>query len=106
MPNLDDPLLAAIEPVIGHLKDDHRMGRNYLAHSIGDATNAVLAAPGYNFRRPLSAVSHCSIGVAIVCLRWSRNRPVAMSEASRPALPHYGRDPGVRRFWAAGKTDS
>src|SRR3974390_1668826 len=24
---------AAIEPVIGHLKDDHRMGRNYLAHS-------------------------------------------------------------------------
>ena len=24
---------AAVEPVIGHLKDDHRMGRNYLAHS-------------------------------------------------------------------------
>lgn len=42
---------AAIEPVIGHLKDDHRMGRNYLAHSSGDATNAVLAAVGYNFRR-------------------------------------------------------
>ena len=42
---------AAIEPVIGHLKDDHRMGRNYLAHEAGDATNAVLAAAGYNFRR-------------------------------------------------------
>jgi IS5 family transposase len=42
---------AAIEPVIGHLKDDHRMGRNYLAHSTGDAINAVLAAVGYNFRR-------------------------------------------------------
>jgi transposase, IS5 family len=42
---------AAIEPVIGHLKDDHRMGRNYLAHSSGDAINAVLAAIGYNFRR-------------------------------------------------------
>jgi transposase, IS5 family len=42
---------AAIEPVIGHLKDDHRMGRNYLAHSSGDAINAVLAAVGYNFRR-------------------------------------------------------
>jgi transposase, IS5 family len=42
---------AAIEPVIGHLKDDHRMGRNYLAHSTGDAINAVLAAAGYNFRR-------------------------------------------------------
>ena len=42
---------AAIEPVIGHLKDDHRMGRNFLAHSSGDAINAVLAAVGYNFRR-------------------------------------------------------
>jgi transposase, IS5 family len=42
---------AAVEPVIGHLKDDHRMGRNYLAGSKGDAVNAVLAAAGYNFRR-------------------------------------------------------
>lgn len=41
---------AAVEPVIGHLKDDHRMGRNHLAHSSGDAVNAVLAAVGYNFR--------------------------------------------------------
>lgn len=45
---------AAVEPVIGHLKADHRMGRNYLAHSIGDAANAVLAAVGYNFRRILA----------------------------------------------------
>src|SRR6266496_354264 len=45
---------AAIEPVIGHLKEDHRMGRNYLAHSSGDAINSVLAAAGYNFRRLLS----------------------------------------------------
>ena len=42
---------AAVEPVIGHLKDDHRMGRNHLAHAAGDAINAVLAAAGYNFRR-------------------------------------------------------
>jgi IS5 family transposase len=40
---------SAVEPVIGHLKDDHRMGRNYLAHRAGDAANAVLAAAGYNF---------------------------------------------------------
>jgi hypothetical protein len=45
---------AAIEPVIGHLKADHRMGRNYLAHRAGDAVNAVLAAAGYNFHRRLS----------------------------------------------------
>jgi len=40
---------AAIEPVIGHLKAEHRMGRNHLAHASGDAINAILAAAGYNF---------------------------------------------------------
>jgi IS5 family transposase len=40
---------AAVEPVIGHLKSEHRMDRNYLAHRAGDAANAVLAAAGYNF---------------------------------------------------------
>ena len=45
---------AAIEPVIGHLKEHHRMGRNYLAHASGDAINTVLAAAGYNFRRLLA----------------------------------------------------
>ena len=45
---------AAIEPVIGHLKEHHRMGRNHLAHTSGDAINAVLAAAGYNFRRLLA----------------------------------------------------
>ena len=42
---------AAVEPVIGHLKAEHRMGRNYLWFQHGDANNAVLAAVGYNFRR-------------------------------------------------------
>jgi transposase, IS5 family len=42
---------SAVEPVIGHLKDEHRMGRNYLAHRHGDLNNAILAAAGYNFRR-------------------------------------------------------
>ena len=41
---------AAIEPVIGHIKNEHRMDRNYLAGSQGDAINAILAAAGYNFR--------------------------------------------------------
>jgi IS5 family transposase len=45
---------AAIEPVIGHLKEDHRMGRNHLAHASGNAINAVLAAAGYNLRRLLA----------------------------------------------------
>ena len=45
---------SAVEPVIGHLKAEHRMGRNHLAHAQGDAINAVLAAAGYNFRRLLA----------------------------------------------------
>jgi len=40
---------SAVEPVIGHLKSKHRMGRNYLAGTHGDAINAILAAAGYNF---------------------------------------------------------
>ena len=32
---LDMRRRAAGEPVIGHLKEDHRMGRNYLAQSSG-----------------------------------------------------------------------
>jgi IS5 family transposase len=42
---------SAIEPVIGHLKAEHRMGRNFLWYRQGDACNAALATAGYNFRR-------------------------------------------------------
>ena len=41
---------AAVEPVIGHLKAEHRMERNYLKGREGDRANAVLAAAGYNFK--------------------------------------------------------
>src|SRR6185312_15737667 len=40
---------AAVEPVIGHLKAEHRMDRNHLKGRDGDRINAVLAAAGYNF---------------------------------------------------------
>jgi IS5 family transposase len=66
---------SAIEPVIGHLKEDHRMGRNHLAGTIGDAINAVLAAVGYNFRRILAWIRFC---VAIICAA------LALSKAQNP----------------------
>ena len=59
---------SAIEPVIGHLKSDHRMDRNHLAGRRGDATNAVLAAAGYNFRLLLAWLAtllHHLLAVAI-----------------------------------------
>ncbi|MDB5618908.1 MAG: putative transposase [Tardiphaga sp.] len=40
---------AAVESVIGHLKAEHRMGRNYLKGRDGDRINPVLAATGFNF---------------------------------------------------------
>ena len=41
---------TAMDHVIGHIRNEHRKGRNYLAHVQGDAINAILAAAGYNFR--------------------------------------------------------
>lgn len=44
---------AGIEPVIGHLKQDHRMNRNYLSGYLGDTMNVLLAATGFNMRKML-----------------------------------------------------
>jgi transposase, IS5 family len=57
---------AAIEPVIGHLKDDHRMSRNYLAHSSGDELDAMPAALGYNFCRPIQWLRLLMLRILIV----------------------------------------
>ncbi len=40
----------AIEPIIGHLKSDHRLDRCYLKGQTGDAIHAVLCAAGYNIK--------------------------------------------------------
>jgi IS5 family transposase len=40
----------AIEPIIGHLKSDHRMDRCHLKGEQGDRLHAVLCAAGYNLR--------------------------------------------------------
>jgi transposase, IS5 family len=42
---------SAIEPVIGHLKQDHRMKRNYLRGQDGDCINALLVGCGFNLRK-------------------------------------------------------
>jgi IS5 family transposase len=41
---------AGIEPVIGHMKEDGHLGRNFLAGTTGDAINVILAAAGHNLR--------------------------------------------------------
>lgn len=44
---------AGIEPIIGHLKQDHRMGRNYLSGVHGDKINTIMAATGFNLKKML-----------------------------------------------------
>jgi IS5 family transposase len=45
---------AAIEPVIGHLKKDYRLCRNYLKGILGDNMNIILAAAAMNFKRRIN----------------------------------------------------
>lgn len=41
---------SLVEPIIGHLKADHHLGRNYLKGVQGDKLNVLLSGAGYNFR--------------------------------------------------------
>jgi IS5 family transposase len=48
--------MAGIEPMIGHIKHDHRMIRNYLSGTQGDAINTILAATGFNLMKILRRI--------------------------------------------------
>lgn len=56
----------AIEPIIGHLKADHRMGRCHLKGETGDRLHAVLCAAGYNIRWLLRQIAR----KGVTFLRW------------------------------------
>ena len=47
---------AGIEPTIGHLKSDYRLGRNFYKGVVGDTVNVLLAAAAYNFKRAMKAL--------------------------------------------------
>lgn len=59
---------AAIEPIIAHLKYQHRMARNFLKGQIGDFINCVLAAAGFNLKkmlRKLASSLNCQLNVVL-----------------------------------------
>lgn len=58
---------SAVEPKIGHLKSDNRMGRCFLRGLMGDKINAVLAAAGSNLQKLLRAIEP-----ALILWLWSR----------------------------------
>lgn len=47
---------AGIEPLIGHCKNDHRLGRNYYKGLFGDSINVMLAAAAFNLKRVMRAL--------------------------------------------------
>ncbi len=80
---------SAVEPVIGHLKSEHRMGRNYLWHRQGDATNAVLAA-GYNFRRLIQWLTLllCQILVRLTAITSGDFEPEPLCDLRSQLIPN------------------
>ena len=78
---------SAIEPKIGHLKSDHRMGRCFLARLAGDAINAVLAAAGSNLRKLLGLLHRRAGRFVFALIRrcqsligWTRKLIVALPD--------------------------
>ena len=57
---------AGIEPVIGHCKTDHRLGRNFYKGLFGDSINVMLAAAAFNFKRVMNAL----LRLILEWLRW------------------------------------
>jgi IS5 family transposase len=66
----------AIEPVIGHLKADHRLGRCHLKGALGDTLHAVLCASGYNIRWLLRMIRAKGLRAFLRLLRAMAPTPV------------------------------
>ena len=64
---------AGIEPIIGHLKQDHRMSRNYLLDELGDIVNTLLAAAGFNLRKMLQRLKAEALNICAEFFRWLFN---------------------------------
>jgi transposase, IS5 family len=62
----------AIEPIIGHVKQDHGMQRCWLKGQTGDAFHAVLCAAGYNLRWLLRAIVRLGLTPLSFVLAWLR----------------------------------
>lgn len=65
---------SAVEPMIGHLKSDNRMGRCFLKGLTGDAINAVLAAAGSNLQKLLRGLARALI-FSLWCVLSAAEKP-------------------------------
>jgi IS5 family transposase len=63
---------SAIEPVIGHMKADHGMERNYLKGREGDMINAILSGCGFNIKKLMRAFALAAEARSSFLLSWIR----------------------------------
>jgi IS5 family transposase len=70
---------AAIEPVISHLKHDHRMQRNFLKGVIGDHFNAVMAGAAFNCRKYMRQLFACLLRWLAIANSWLPQIPMLAS---------------------------
>lgn len=54
---------AGIEPIIGHLKSDFRLKRNFLAGIEGDSINLMMAAAAFNFKKLLRRLLYFFVSI-------------------------------------------
>lgn len=57
---------SSIEPIIGHAKADHRLGRNFLSGVVGDRINAFLSGCAFNLKKILNLFNQQKMGKKIV----------------------------------------
>jgi len=69
---------AAIEPCIGHLKADHRLGRNFYKGIVGDSINVMLAAAAFNFKRMINKWKSSIFGFFLDWFTWIRKEHKAI----------------------------
>lgn len=62
---------AGIEPIIGHVKHDHRMKRNFLAGVNGDQINTILAAAGFNMMKKLRKIKEELLILILKIYSWN-----------------------------------
>ena len=94
----------AIEPIIGHLKSDHRMGRCHLLGQAGDRLHAVLCAVGYNIRWLLRQIARKGLAFAqamiFLCLKQARSWLAWLAAASGMAHRPATASPSARGFFS------
>lgn len=65
---------AGIEPIIGHLKSDYRMARNFLKGVAGDSINLMLAAAAFNFKKWMREITSFILAILFGSLNAEKNK--------------------------------